>query len=87
MRAEPGRERHRHLGAAQRALQRAGEVAVRGEPQPAALGVADAQLLDGRRRGRALGLTGHQTTVSGIRLRPVGPIWISVPMVGQTPQS
>ena len=87
MRAEPGREGHRHLGAAQRPLEGAGEVAVAGEAEPPALGVADPQLLDrGRRRG-AVGLAGHQTTVSGSRLRPVGPIWISVPMVGQTPQS
>lgn len=27
------------------------------------------------------------TTVSGSSFLPVGPIWISVPMVGQTPQS
>ena len=87
VRAEAGGERHRHLGPPQRPLEGAGEVAVGGEPQPPALGVADAQLLDGRRRRRAVGLTRHQTTVSGSRLRPVGPIWISVPMVGQTPQS
>jgi hypothetical protein len=87
VRAEAGGERHRHARAAQRPLQGAGEVAVAREPEPAPLGVADAQLLDGRWRGRAVGLAGHQTTVSGSRLRPVGPIWISVPMVGQTPQS
>ena len=87
VRAEPGRERHRHLGAPQGPLEGAREVAVGGEAQPAALGVADAQLLDGRRRRWTVGLAGHQTTVRGSRLRPVGPIWISVPMVGQTPQS
>ena len=89
VRGEPGGERHRDLRPAQRPLQRPGQVAVGGEPQPAALGVADAQLLHRRRRRGPLGLAGHYrpTTVSGSRLRPVGPIWISVPMVGQTPQS
>ena len=88
MRAEPGREGHRHLRPAQRALQRPGQVAVRGEPERTALGVAQPQLLHGRRRRWPVGLPGHQrTTVRGSRLRPVGPIWISVPMVGQTPQS
>ena len=45
--------------------------------------------LDGGRRRGSVGLARHYraTTVSGSRLRPVGPIWISVPMVGQTPQS
>src|SRR5690242_12059884 len=46
VRGEAGREGHRELGAAQRPLDRASEVAVRGEAQPAALGVADAQPLD-----------------------------------------
>jgi hypothetical protein len=30
---------------------------------------------------------GGQTTVKGSSFLPVGPIWISVSMVGQTPQS
>ncbi|GGO04415.1 hypothetical protein GCM10010116_08700 [Microbispora rosea subsp. aerata] len=29
----------------------------------------------------------RQITVSGSSFLPVGPIWISVPIVGQTPQS
>ena len=61
VRREAGRERHRHLRPAQRALQRPREVAVRGEAEPAALGVADPQPLDGRRRRRAVGLPRHQT--------------------------
>ena len=61
VRGEPGRVAHRDLGAAQRPLERAGEVAVRGEAQPAALGVADAHPLHHRRRRRPLGNPpGHQ---------------------------
>ena len=48
--------------------------------------------------GRALGPLGAApatrypplragTTGSGSSVRPVGPVWISVPMEGQTPQS
>ncbi|GAA3145741.1 hypothetical protein GCM10010466_41010 [Planomonospora alba] len=45
------------------------------------------------RRGERGGGAGHgagadrHTTVSGRSFLPVGPIWISVPIVGQTPQS
>ena len=61
VRAEPGRVGHRHLGAAQRPLEGAGEVAVRGEPQPPALGVAHPQPLHDRRRRRAFGdSAGHR---------------------------
>jgi hypothetical protein len=59
VRGEAGGEGHRHPRAAQRPLQGAGEVAVRGEAQGAALGVAQPQLLHGGRRGRPLGLAGH----------------------------
>ena len=61
VRGEAGRERHRHLRPAQRPLERAGEVAVGGEPQPAALGVAQAQPLHRRRRRRPLGLPGQRS--------------------------
>ena len=50
---KPARVGHRHLRPAQRALEGAGDVAVAGEAQPAALGVAQAELLHRRRRRRA----------------------------------
>ena len=47
VRAEPRGVGHRHLGAPERALERPLEVTAAGEPQPAALGVPQAQALDG----------------------------------------
>ena len=41
MRIEPGRVRHRHARPAERPFERAGEIAVAGEPQPTTLGVSD----------------------------------------------
>lgn len=38
-------------------------------------------------RGAPQGRTQRWTTLSGSRARSLGPIWISVPMLGQTPQS
>src|SRR5690348_16241767 len=49
VRVEAGRVRHRHPGPEDRPLEGPAEVAVAGEPEPAALGVADPQPLDGRR--------------------------------------
>ena len=57
MRVEAGGVGHRHPGPEDRPLEGPGEVAVAGEPQPAALGVADPQPLD--RRGLLLGLFTH----------------------------
>ena len=54
MGVEAGGVRHRDPGPEDRALEGPGEVAVAGEPQAAALGVADPQLLD--RRCLLLGL-------------------------------
>ena len=49
MRVEPRRVRHRDPRPEHRPLEGPAEVTVAGEPQAAALGVADAQPLDGRR--------------------------------------
>ena len=39
------------------------------------------------RRGRRIGGRSLRPPLSGSSCRPVGPIWISVPISGQTPQS
>ena len=57
MRVEAGGVGHRDAGAEHRPLEGPAEVAVAGEPQPAALGVAHAQPLD--RRRLLLGLFTH----------------------------
>ena len=57
MRVEAGGVGHRHPGAHDRPLEGAGEVAVAGEPEPPALGVAHAEPL--HRRGLLLGLVTH----------------------------
>jgi hypothetical protein len=57
VRVEPGGVGHRHAGPDDGALESAGEVAVAGEPEPPALGVADTQSLD--RWGLLLGLFTH----------------------------
>ena len=91
VRAEAGAVGHRHLGAAQRALEGAGDVAVAGEAQPAALGVAEAELLDrrGRRAGRSGGALAHvgpptctpDDRRAGAASCRSGPTWMSVPML------
>ncbi len=57
MRREPGRVGHGHLGAAQRTLEGALEVSVAGEPQAAALGVAQSDALHRGCGRRAFGLS------------------------------
>ena len=59
MRIEPRRVGHRRLDPPQGTLQRALEVTVAGEPQPAPLGVPDAHALHRGRRWRSFGLAGH----------------------------
>ena len=73
VRGEPGRVRHRDAGPPQRPLQRPLEVAVAGEPQPAALGVAQPQPLDRGRRGRSVGGACHGSEPTGLRPRPTPP--------------
>ena len=58
VRVEARGVRHRDPGPEHRPLEGPAEVAVAGEPQPAALGVADPQPLD--RRGLLLGLVSHR---------------------------
>ena len=65
VRVEARRVGHRHPGPEDRPLEGPAEVAVAGEPEPAALGVADPQPLDGR--GLLLGLVTHR---SRLRRRP-----------------
>ena len=76
VRMEACREGHRYVGPTQCPLERPLEVTARREPQPPALGVADAQLLDGRVGSRALGdaLTGwgHARRLSGVQPRVRG---------------
>ena len=57
VRGETRRVRHRHLGPAQRPLESALEVAVAGEPEAAALGVAEANALHRGCGRRAFGLS------------------------------
>ena len=59
VRGEAGRVGHRDAGPAQRPLERPGEVAVRGEAQPAALGVPHPHPLHDRRWRRTLRLPRH----------------------------
>jgi hypothetical protein len=79
------------------------DIPVTGETHPASLSVPDNQAdSDGKHTRLARRVSAaHQaispapapavaparTTVSGRSAAPVGPVWISVPMVGQTPQS
>ena len=65
VRREAGRVGHRHRGPAQRPLEGALEVAVAGEPQPAALGVVHPQPLHGRRRRRSVRRARHRGTSCG----------------------
>ena len=71
------------------------DIQVTGETHPASFSVPDDQLAGhcGRAQARCL-LTGHAqapvlagTVGSGSNVAPLGPVWISVPMAGQTPQS
>ena len=78
MRVEPGGVRHRHPRPEDGPLEGPAEVPVAGEPQPASLGVADAQPL--HRRGLLLWLFAHAGTLrpqrptsSGPRGRPCRP--------------
>ena len=59
MRAEAGGVGHRDVGTAQRPLEGALEVAMAREPQPAPLGVAQAEPLDGRLRRRTVRRARH----------------------------
>ena len=73
VRVEARREGHRHVRPAQRPLERALEVAARGEPQPPPLRVADPELLDRGVRCRTLGdaltcLTSHARKANRWRL-------------------
>ena len=82
VRVEAGREGHRHVGAAQRPLERPLEVAARGEAQPAPLGVADAELLHGRVGRRPLGdaltcLSCHGRKATGPAGQPFGPAFLA----------
>ena len=63
VRVEARGVRHRDPGPEHRPLEGPAEVAVAGEPEPAALGVADPQPLD--RRGLLLGLFTHRPTAYG----------------------
>ena len=66
VRVEAGRVGHRQPGPEHRPLEGPAEVAVAGEPEPAALGVADPQPLHRRRRLLGL-LSGHVGTSHGAR--------------------
>lgn len=101
MRVEPTGVGDGQFGLAQCPLDGTRDIPMAREPQPAALGEPDAQPLHRLLRCRtwwSLLLPAHQRlagsassarrrTVSGNSLAPVGPVWISVPMAGQTPQS
>ena len=63
---------HGHAGTPQRPLERALEVAGAGEPQPPALGVAQAQPLDGRRDVADRCLTRHQPSALSAAAAPAG---------------
>ena len=71
------------------------DIQVTGETHPASFSVPDDQLAGHRGRARArCASAGHAqapvlagTAGSGSSVTPVGPVWISVPMAGQTPQS
>ena len=69
MRVEARRVRHRDPGAEHGALEGAAEVAVAGEPQPPALGVAHPEALDGRGllRGVLAWHGGHRLAARGAR--------------------
>ena len=81
MRGEAGRVRDRHVGPAQRPLQRPLEVAVAGEAQAPALRVADPQPLDRRRRrwsvrGSCHGPTKAQPLARRLRCERIEPALI-----------
>ena len=67
VRGEPRRVRHGHLGTPQRPLEGALEVAVAGEPEAAALGVAQSDALHRRCGRRAFGLSLAQWFFSSVR--------------------
>ena len=95
VRREPSGKGYRQPCLADSPLDRARNVSVAGKAQPASFSVPDNQPLSGRQRAgtRWRVVAGHQplsrlpATVSGSSFTPVGPVWISVPMDGHTPQS
>ena len=70
---EAGRVRHRHPGPAQRPLEGPAEVAVAGEPGPAALGVLDPEPLHRRRLLLRLGLATDRSVTQQLRLSSSKP--------------
>ena len=71
VRVEARGVRHRHPGPEDRPLEGPAEVAVAGEPEPAALGVADPESLDGR--GLLLGLLTHRRKATAQRAQASSP--------------
>ena len=83
VRVEALRVRHGHVRPAQRPLERARDVAVGGEPQPAALGVAQPQLLHRRGRGVRAGPAWSALLLlvgcGYVRWCPLGACWHGTP--------